>query len=316
MCGLLNSMRKFYNLNRILNEGGNAIKQSMPIPAEIAPSLADKIAKGISDELGVQTAVYGSVGKKKPGQTHGDLDIGVQMSYNEENLSNLKNAIYELFGQNVVETKDMPGLKLFSFGYCYVYKSETKVAQVDCMFTSSVEIGSFSYYSPNLANGESKFKGLFRTELLDSIIGIHPIDTNKYPEDFWEDEFDGKFRGQVKRYWKYSFDRELGVVVKHKTYESPAAKPKGPLKNSRTIKEDTILFLNKPEKIVKWALGPDATMDDANSFESLVDYIVKHWDSNKVDEVLDIFFNKNQFKTIIDGSVERAKEYIDMARGK
>lgn len=294
--------------NGFLFEGGNAIKSASGVPAKIAPILANDIAKKLSDSLGVKTAVYGSVGKKAEGQTHGDLDIGIEMEYNEENIQKVKDAVRKNFGEHVVEEYESKGIKLFSFGYEYEYAGSKLVAQVDCMLSKDVSLGTFIYYSPNLATGESTFKGMFRTELLDTIISLHTIDTEKYPVEYWGDEFDGLYKGNVKTYWKYSFDRELGVVVKHKSFVSE--KTGKPLKNAYTIKADTKLYLNKPEDIVIFALGPEAKISDVNSFESIVDYMFENFSKELRNEIFEAYFSKPTIQRLTDGSKERAEEYI------
>ena len=294
--------------NGFLFEGGNAIKSASGVPAKIAPILANDIAKKLSDSLGVKTAVYGSVGKKAEGQTHGDLDIGIEMEYNEENIQKVKDAVRKNFGEHIVEEYESKGIKLFSFGYEYEYAGSKLVAQVDCMLSKDVSLGTFIYHSPNLATGESTFKGMFRTELLDTIISLHTIDTEKYPVEYWGDEFDGQYRGNVKTYWKYSFDRELGVVVKHKSFVSE--KTGKPLKNAYTIKADTKLYLNKPKNIVIFALGPEAKISDVNSFESIVDYMFKNFSKELRNEIFNAYFSKPSIQRLTDGSKERAEEYI------
>ena len=65
-------------LEHALFEGGNAIKSSIKIPADIAINLSREISKKLSDELGVRTTVYGSVGKKDEGEKHSDHDNGLE----------------------------------------------------------------------------------------------------------------------------------------------------------------------------------------------------------------------------------------------
>ena len=70
-------------------------------------------------------------------------------------------------------------------------------------------------------------------------------------------------------YWKYTLTYDKGLVFTHKTYRGKTKR----LKNPVTVKEDTRLISKEPKTIINFILGNKATLDTANSFESLITYL-------------------------------------------
>ena len=64
----------------ILNEGGNAVKTSNPIPAWVAPKVYEEIEAAIKKVApDIKMAPLGSLGKKKDEDFTGDIDIAIEI---------------------------------------------------------------------------------------------------------------------------------------------------------------------------------------------------------------------------------------------
>ena len=241
----------------------NAIKGSMPVYGCDAEWYSNHVIGGLRKALNVPATTLGSTGKKKENETSGDIDIAIEMEFTKENVEKVKTYLKEEYGDDVqIYVSD--GFKIVSFGLKYkticmgLFGSEM-YAQVDLMFSTDLEYSKFMYHSPNYKNNESNFKGLYRTNLLAYIAGRTPHGV----EDVYNDD------GELMDYWKYTLTYDKGLVFTHKTYRGKTKR----LKNPVTVKEDTRLISKEPKTIINFILGNKATLDTANSFESLITYL-------------------------------------------
>jgi len=70
------------NIKPMLTEGGSAIPGMSPINQENVAATVDEIYKKLLPALKIKqddTAMLGSTGKKKPGESSGDMDIAVSI---------------------------------------------------------------------------------------------------------------------------------------------------------------------------------------------------------------------------------------------
>lgn len=102
----------------------------------------------------------GSIGKK---EFSGDVDIAVL----SDSLEDWK----DTFEQLGLECRIFKGFNQISFGYPF----EGQMVQVDLMLTTDLEWSKFIYYSPNLSTLESKYGGIYRKNLLVSLIKVESI---------------------------------------------------------------------------------------------------------------------------------------------
>ena len=261
----INIIYKLINVNMYLCEGGNAIKIAEPIRGDIAKLIADSIVNKIQQKLKVNACPLGSTGKKSANQMSGDIDIAVELQWNDNNIQKVSEFIKTTYGSRV-EIVASPGLRLISMGFPYKLYGKQNIVQVDLMFTTNIEYSNFMYHSPDYIKNESLFKGLYRTNLLIIIAGKTPIDIQKYPiELFGADEFGTEYEGEVKSFWKYTLSYDDGLKIVHKTFEGK----RKPLKAPKSIKEDTILLTSDLPAILKICLGEKATIANCNSFETL-----------------------------------------------
>lgn len=246
-----------------IEEGGNAVPSAQPVRGDLAGEIAKDVINAVSSTFNCEAEPAGSTGKKGREMTSGDIDIliGLPWERNEEVAKWVKEN-FPNCGMAV-----QPGFKQISFGYQYDEDGTPKVAQVDLMFTSNINWRRWSAYSPSPY--ESKFKGLVQTVLLKLIARSKPIDKEKFPDEFYTaEDYGGGYEGMVKSHWRYMWDAEIGLVIVHRTNEGK----KRPIK-SYTIKEDTIVVTSNPDEAMKLIFGPEATLDDMKSPETMVAFL-------------------------------------------
>lgn len=194
--------------------GGNAIKNSVPVQARNARKIALNISESLQNYFNVPTAILGSVMKKTDDMYCGDIDIAIQLPWTDDNVKKVKQ--YGLEHLPVNEVVVSQGLKLVSYGY--LDNNTNLVHQVDIMFTENIKYSEFMYYSPDYTKNESRFKGLYRTNLLIICAGNIPLDTNQYPNAYYNNEdFDGKYTGELKEFYKYTLTYDNGLELRKKS---------------------------------------------------------------------------------------------------
>ena len=128
----------------------------------------------------------------------------------------------------------------------------------------------FMNWSPDLSKSESQFKGLFRTDFIRCLTNTKPLPDKYKPV---KDK-----NGNVLEYYYYALDvKHGGLVIKHKSFKGKKVER---LKNAKTL-DDVIVIkdANKSiESMIKYIFGKNITMDDVNSFESVVEYVKKNID--------------------------------------
>lgn len=250
-------------------EGGKAVANVMPIKAEeTMPTLKDidkKILTRFLKLKGKDWAALGSTGKKLPGQTSGDIDIAIDIDTIAKNLKIPTDEV----GQKVYDTLEaaypkmdktfMKGLGIISLAY--PIKGGSGNVQVDLMLQDDIDFARWMFHSPDFTKQESAWKGLYRTELLKAIGNAVTVpDMTTY----WEDEFEGKYKGQVKKLGRIMLDPNKGYKKQVKSFVGKTGKP------VKTGKSEWEEFVSKdPEMITKSLLGVNATIKDTNSFESV-----------------------------------------------
>lgn len=194
--------------------GGNAIKNSVPVQARNARKIALSISEILQNYFNVPTAILGSVMKKPDYMYCGDIDIAIQLPWTEDNVERIKQ--YGLEHLHITEVVISQGLKLVSYGY--KDNNTNLVHQVDIMFTENIKYSEFMYYSPDYIKNESRFKGLYRTNLLIICAGNIPLDKNIYPNTYYTNEdFDGKYNGELKEFYKYTLTYDNGLELRKKS---------------------------------------------------------------------------------------------------
>ena len=243
------------DLSKPLNEGGKAVKGVSPIRGDLALTVANKAASALMQQLpGVKIVPVGSVGKKPADQESGDIDLAVQVPWEQKDL--VIQAVQKLVPD--AECREFKALWLVSAPWPWREDGLYGRVQLDMFLGPDIRLTQFMRWSPNLAKGESRYKGLYRTALLISIASCIPA----------EGKQDVKFDGSdcLKDCWRYSLSPRTGLRIVHKTWASKTGKM---LKNPKNVDEDTVIVAVDPQIIAAKLLGEGATLNDCVSLESV-----------------------------------------------
>lgn len=241
--------------------GGNAIKNSVPVQARNARKIALNISESLQNYFNVPTAILGSVMKKPDDMYCGDIDIAIQLPWTDENVEKVKQ--YGLEHLSVNEVVVSWGLKLVSYGY--IDKDTNLVHQIDIMFTENIKYSEFMYYSPDYTKNESRFKGLYRTNLLIICAGNIPLDTNQYLNTYYTNEdFDGKYTGELKEFYKYTLTYDNGLELRKKSTLGKTRMCKKAYTISKEKITDNIM------QILTMIFGDNMTVSMSTSYENII----------------------------------------------
>lgn len=235
-----------YILESLLNEGGNAVK-SERIPAEVALKLYKDIEAVVTSKFtGVELRVLGSVGKKKAGDTNGDIDIAINVT----EVDKLINIINVCFPN--CEVIPSFGIGVVSIGYQYTYKGKDMIGQVDFMCQEDLDWAEFFYSSPDYTKDESFYKASLRNHLMGLVVSEIPTQEAPTMVD-----------GQYETRYKHTLSM-LGLSKQFLDYRGK----KGLLKNPKKIKEmERFITKNKYELVEFMFNSRDLSI--VNSLESL-----------------------------------------------
>lgn len=253
-------MLKFMNWVA-LQEGGHALTApTIPINQENAVATLNSVKKKLESIFGINDAGFspiGSSGKKMPGQTSGDLDVAISL---QQVIDHLKIPTTLLNDQKKLMAY-LRAILLGHFGEARIIGSTIVsvpfpienidglqpkgVVQCDIMFVNNIKVAQFGFHSPHAL--DSAYKGVYRNTLLFCIAKEHSTAVV-------ETQADGTTI--VSRYF---MDQSNGLM-----YGLQKITPKGTKKaiEKKVVETD-------PDKIVKTLLGPNFTVKDADSFESL-----------------------------------------------
>jgi hypothetical protein len=249
---------------KFLKESGNAIKGLSRINQENVEKTLEEIYKKLLPKLKIKksdTALLGSTGKKLPGGSSGDIDLAISLdsimkNNNVVTFGNLLDIIIPKLKSLSSEIKDSRGLGIITIKWPISNtdgKQKNEFVQLDLMFVDSLKYSSWTFYSPH--EKDSKYKGVYRVKMMSSI--LKNIDKKVIKTIVQEDE-------DIPVRWEnYIMDLKAGVFKAIKDKQGK----KGLLKKAKTVEKSFIS--NEPKTIVKLMLGPDFTLADANSFETL-----------------------------------------------
>ena len=252
-------IKSIYSDDNVINEGGHAVKSS-PVRNDTALRMINWLRNGIKSSTGLETASAGSAGKKQDDEYSGDIDIIIGAGP-DKGMSAIQEYISNVFGKGI-ETRKSKGLNLLSCSLPFKdEKGNDSHVQVDFFFYPDIRMAEFFYHSPDYrCENPSIFKGSVRNRLLSEIASVIP--TGKKSLYFDSTDY-------VREFWKYSYTPQ-GLMLKHKSFEGKKGQQN---RNSHTIKEDTQKVTSDPAAVVRFLLGKNATEKDADSFESIVNFM-------------------------------------------
>jgi hypothetical protein len=244
-----------------LKEGGNAVDASR-INQENVASTLKAIYKAVLPKLKLKPKdirVLGSTGKKRPGESSGDIDLAIDSravvtnnKWSASSKQELTTLIEKAIKRVTRDVKASPGFGIVSLAFPIVNddgNQEGEKVQLDLMLTDNLDFSSFAFHSPK--STESKYKGMYRNMLLMAI--------SKSISKVLKKDADGT----PIRWERVIFDLSKGLS---KGVQSREGK-KGITKNHKTISSKKLS--DNPNEIIQMLLGPSFSVKDANSYETL-----------------------------------------------
>ncbi len=235
-----------------ISEGGNAFKDVVSIPQDKIQDTLNNLESEVLNKIGLKTKgkdweLLGSALKKST--PSGDLDIGILAKDIPSTLNKADVVIKDLGYQ----TAKLPGGSTLSIRFPIA--DSKKFVQVDLMLTNDLKYSTFARFAPHEKETSIKSKaGVHRNILLNAI-------ANGISYKVREKNADGN--PKVVERMIMDFDKGLYFKVVDFTEKN--------LKTPKLIEKK--LVSNNPEVIVKTLLGDKATVEDANSYDSLMSYI-------------------------------------------
>lgn len=251
---------------QFLFESGNAIDTSRPFEQSEIPGTLKWIEQNVYpligiDGLGEDSAVIGSAGKKKEGQTSGDIDIAVSADkiagFLDTSISKVLFVLNDTLKKTGMETNMSPGFQQVSIAAPIDGDFNNGVGQVDLMLSRDIKWSKFMYHSPDFTKDESKYKGAYRNILLMAAIGKSFVEVLDKTED-----------DEVKVYQAHVIRLNQGVVQVRKSFEGK----RGLLKNAKLLKEYDKEITNTPKEVVD-LLFFNSDVSKIMTYESLRDLI-------------------------------------------
>ena len=240
-----------------LNQQGSyhrLLGKCKPVSEEIINNIINTIGE-IFNRENIKFSPIGSFNKKKEGELYNDIDLAVE--YNIDGFiskgSDLINTLFKEFIDKEIFSSINDKFNTVSIPWKVT--DELNV-QVDFMFTDNLEFAKFVFHSPNFKEVESKYKGMYASVLLQSVIRNIPID-----REYWED-------GSLKDWKYYSLNQREGLLLKHKTYVGCKRQK---IKQPKTISVDVVS--RDPKEIINIIFGTQEAFNYIYTFEGLLYYI-------------------------------------------
>lgn len=244
----------------IINEGGHAVEGTPMTQPQARAVYDDVVGKFIKPVLGLSGegcdfSALGSFGKKEDDKTSGDIDIAVSTdviaSRNNITLEEVEPFIIKCLEKEGIKYKNNRGIYVISLSW--PIPGTDNFGQVDIMPTTNLDFTKWMYYSPDFRMAESRYKGLYRNQLIMSILSFADRKVIRRNDN-----------GDVIEYERYSLRLNQGLARTRRSFEG---KKGGLLKNARLLKEYDAQVTNVPNEIVKIAFGEGVAAGDVMTFE-------------------------------------------------
>lgn len=248
-----------YIFENYITEGGHAVNgtpMTQPQAKAVYKDVDEKFLSKLGlKEDGVDHCALGSFGKKADEQTSGDIDIAVSIDV----IATNNNIAVDEVEQFIVDKCEEEKLK-YTFGkgihvisLSWPIPGTDNYGQVDIMPSASLDFSKWMYYAPDFRVAESKYKGLYRNQLIMNIL--------KYADQKVLSKTD---KDEVIEYERYALRLNSGLA---RTRRSFMGKKGGLVKSEHALKEYEKQVTNVPDEIVKIAFGDGVTAKHVMTFE-------------------------------------------------
>lgn len=290
----------------LIVEGGNAVNGT-PMTQTQAKSVFEDVANKLLPKLGcfekgTDYEALGSFGKKYENQTSGDIDIAVSIeaiaSHFGIPLDDVEDKITSVCEEENLQYNYGKGIHVISIAW--LIPGTEMYGQVDLMPSDNMEYTKWMYHAPDMTKAESKYKGLFRNQLIMAII--------KYAD---QKVLSKNEQDEVMEYERYALRLNSGIA---RTVRSHVGK-KGRLKNPKAIKELEKHVTNVPKEIVELAFGEGTKVKDTMTFESCYKLFMKDsfpWKDER-DKIVESFV-KEIFNTKVPVPSEMYDDFEELIK--
>lgn len=253
----------FNILKKIKKMGGKAVKDVRPLETDEVQPTYEWVEQNILPLIFIEkneAIPIGSYGKKPKGEKSGDIDVAIDAKRFLDNgmkFEEVSEAINQILNEeHGLETALLKGFDQVSVKVPICGDESKGYAQVDLMPSPDLKWAKFMYHSPNLAEGESKYKGAARNALLMALISESTKEINKL------------FEGKVEEYTSLAIRFPTGVWSIKRSFMG---------KKGNIVQTGTVLgsefITNDPQDVIDIALGEGYKPASANSFETLWEII-------------------------------------------
>lgn len=270
----------------LINEGGHAVSGT-PMTQVQAREVYNDVAEflktlGLTEE-GVDFCALGSFGKKFDDQTSGDIDIAISVdkiaSENHLALDEVEQYICDVLDRFNINYVCNTGIHVISLSWPFP-SDKSLFGQVDLMPTTSMDFSKWMYYSPDFRSAESKYKGLYRNQLIMAILKFADRKVLSKTE-----------QGDIIEYERYALRLNSGLA---RTRRSFMGKKGGLIKTEKALKEFERHVTNVPDEIVKIAFGENTMASQVMTFEAAYEKFMSNdfpWASERK-KIIDSFVHE------------------------
>lgn len=253
----------FNILKKIKKMGGKAVKDVRPLETDEVQPTYEWVEQNILPLIFIEkneAIPIGSYGKKPKGEKSGDIDVAIdakKFMNNGMKFEEVSEVINQILNEeHGFETTLLKGFDQVSVKVPICGDESKGFAQVDLMPSPDLKWAKFMYHSPNLAEGESKYKGAARNALLMALVSESTKDITKL------------FEGKAEEYTSLAIRFPTGVWSIKRSFMG---------KKGNLVQKGTVLgsefITNDPQDVIDIALGEGYKPASANSFETLWEII-------------------------------------------
>ena len=295
--------------NNLVVEGGKMFSDATRINQENVAATMRYVYETILPAIGIDrkyVQTLGSTGKKLPGGTSGDIDLGIDSTKVDwlKGITEPKDLVKALaehckpiLDEMGIESKMIPTLYSIK---CPIQnfdgKQDGEFVQMDMMATPHMKFQTWSLYSPKEIEGKQFIKGAIRNTIIEA--AAHAMDKVKVLKTGLVKFKDG-IREDMVEWEKYSYYIQEGLrIVKcvRPLAKNPKLAEQG-IHNSGEDKNNVVktLVTNDPDTIAKKMFGPKFKGKDLMDWEGA-------WNAAKesywADENWDLFIDALKDKLI------------------
>ena len=307
----------------LMLEGGNMFDDVVRIHQENVPATLKYIYDEILPAIGINRKYVqplGSTGKRLPGGSSGDIDLGIdclKVDYLKDAITNDEQA--KAIADHAKPILDKMGIESRLKGNLYSIrcpiqnfdgKQENKFVQLDMMTSRNMKFQVWSQYAPKEVEGQKYIKGCIRNLIFEA--AAHAMDDIKVLETGLVKFKDG-IREDMVEWEEYSFYTPEGLNIKHCKRE--LAKNKSLAEqgvHNSGDKSTRSLVTDDPDQIAKKMFGPKVKGKDLMTWDGAWEAAHKsEWakDTKKWQIFLDSLKEKIQVK--ISAGMDIPQEMLD-----